>query len=131
MTLRPSSLAKAKASEAATLAVNEAVQLHGGIGMTDDDDLRAQIISRKKVTHPKGLLKIEPKDQLCGPQRNMPSPDRADAVLMAMGPLPWIICSEIFPAKLRGRAMSAATASGARERNRSRQGRLQKVQRRQ
>jgi SP family arabinose:H+ symporter-like MFS transporter len=31
------------------------------------------------------------------------------AFAMAMGPLPWIICSEIFPAKLRGRAMSAAT----------------------
>ena len=28
---------------------------------------------------------------------------------MAMGPLPWVICSEIFPAKLRGRAMSVAT----------------------
>jgi predicted MFS family arabinose efflux permease len=28
---------------------------------------------------------------------------------MAMGPLPWIVCSEIFPAKLRGRAMSVAT----------------------
>jgi alkylation response protein AidB-like acyl-CoA dehydrogenase len=30
------SLAKAKASEVATLATNEAVQLHGGIGMTDE-----------------------------------------------------------------------------------------------
>jgi MFS transporter, SP family, arabinose:H+ symporter len=28
---------------------------------------------------------------------------------MAMGPLPWIVCSEIFPAKLRGRAMSIST----------------------
>ena len=28
---------------------------------------------------------------------------------MAMGPLPWVVCSEIFPAKLRGRAMSVAT----------------------
>lgn len=28
------------------------------------------------------------------------------AFALAMGPLPWIICSEIFPAKLRGRAMS-------------------------
>ena len=28
---------------------------------------------------------------------------------MAMGPLPWIVCSEIFPAKLRGRAMSLST----------------------
>jgi SP family arabinose:H+ symporter-like MFS transporter len=31
------------------------------------------------------------------------------AFAMAMGPLPWIVCSEIFPAKLRGRAMSVAT----------------------
>ena len=28
------------------------------------------------------------------------------AFAMAMGPLPWLVCSEIFPAKLRGRAMS-------------------------
>jgi MFS transporter, SP family, arabinose:H+ symporter len=28
---------------------------------------------------------------------------------VAMGPLPWVVCSEIFPAKLRGRAMSIAT----------------------
>lgn len=31
------------------------------------------------------------------------------AFAMAMGPLPWIVCSEIFPTKLRGRAMSVAT----------------------
>ena len=31
------------------------------------------------------------------------------AFAMAMGPLPWIVSSEIFPAKLRGRAMSVAT----------------------
>jgi MFS transporter, SP family, arabinose:H+ symporter len=28
---------------------------------------------------------------------------------LAMGPLPWIVCSEIFPAKLRARAMSVST----------------------
>ena len=28
------------------------------------------------------------------------------AFAIAMGPVPWIVCSEIFPAKLRGRAMS-------------------------
>lgn len=31
------------------------------------------------------------------------------AFAMAMGPLPWIVSSEIFPARLRGRAMSVAT----------------------
>ncbi len=31
------------------------------------------------------------------------------AFAMAMGPIPWILSSEIFPAKLRGRAMSVAT----------------------
>jgi MFS transporter, SP family, arabinose:H+ symporter len=31
------------------------------------------------------------------------------AFAMAMGPIPWILASEIFPAKLRGRAMSVAT----------------------
>jgi SP family arabinose:H+ symporter-like MFS transporter len=31
------------------------------------------------------------------------------AFAMAMGPLPWIVCSEIFPGRLRGRAMSVAT----------------------
>ena len=31
------------------------------------------------------------------------------AFAMAMGPIPWVLCSEIFPAKLRGRAMSVAT----------------------
>jgi len=33
------SLAKARACETATLAVNEAVQMHGGIGMTDEFDI--------------------------------------------------------------------------------------------
>jgi SP family arabinose:H+ symporter-like MFS transporter len=31
------------------------------------------------------------------------------AFAMAMGPIPWILCSEIFPNKVRGRAMSLAT----------------------
>jgi SP family arabinose:H+ symporter-like MFS transporter len=31
------------------------------------------------------------------------------AFSMAMGPIPWILCSEIFPNKVRGRAMSVAT----------------------
>jgi SP family arabinose:H+ symporter-like MFS transporter len=31
------------------------------------------------------------------------------AFAMALGPIPWIICSEIFPTRIRGRAMSIAT----------------------
>jgi SP family arabinose:H+ symporter-like MFS transporter len=31
------------------------------------------------------------------------------AFAAAMGPLPWVVCSEIFPAKLRGKAMSFST----------------------
>ncbi len=31
------------------------------------------------------------------------------AFSMAMGPISWILCSEIFPTKIRGRAMSVAT----------------------
>jgi len=31
------------------------------------------------------------------------------AFAMALGPIPWIVCAEIFPTKLRGRAMSVAT----------------------
>lgn len=36
---RLASLAKAKAGEVATLATNEAVQMHGGVGMTDELDI--------------------------------------------------------------------------------------------
>ena len=31
------------------------------------------------------------------------------AFAMALGPIPWILCSEIFPTQIRGRAMSVAT----------------------
>lgn len=31
------------------------------------------------------------------------------AFAMALGPVPWILCSEIFPMRIRGRAMSIAT----------------------
>src|SRR5712664_2647636 len=30
------------------------------------------------------------------------------AFAMALGPIPWILCSEIFPTSVRGRAMSVA-----------------------
>ena len=31
------------------------------------------------------------------------------AFAMALGPIPWILCSEIFPTQVRGRAMSIST----------------------
>ena len=31
------------------------------------------------------------------------------AFAIALGPIPWIVCSEIFPTRIRGRAMSLAT----------------------
>ena len=31
------------------------------------------------------------------------------AFAMALGPIPWILCSELFPTRIRGRAMSVAT----------------------
>jgi len=31
------------------------------------------------------------------------------AFAMALGPIPWVLCSEIFPTRIRGRAMSVAT----------------------
>ena len=36
------------------------------------------------------------------------SPKRISSGL-AMGPISWVLCSEIFPTKVRGRAMSVAT----------------------
>jgi hypothetical protein len=53
-----------------------------------DEDLRAQVCNRKKATGPKGKQAIESKDDLMGPGRNQPSPDRADAIFGALGPLP-------------------------------------------
>lgn len=31
------------------------------------------------------------------------------AFAMALGPIPWIVCSEVFPTRIRGRAMAVAT----------------------
>ncbi len=64
------SLAKARAGDAATLAVNEAVQLHGGIGMTDEfeigffmkraaalaADLRRQLLPHRPLRRAQRLL---------------------------------------------------------------------------
>jgi len=53
--------------------------------LPDDDDLRGQLLDRKRVPHNKGKLAIESKRDMR--LRNVPSPDRADAVLGAMSPL--------------------------------------------
>jgi len=53
--------------------------------LPDDDDLRGQLLDRKRVPHNKGKLAIESKRDMR--ERNVPSPDRADAVLGAMSPL--------------------------------------------
>lgn len=47
-----------------------------------DEDLRGQLINRKNVPHSSGKLKIESKKDMV--KRNLPSPDRADALLGSM-----------------------------------------------
>lgn len=54
--------------------------------LPDDEDLKAQIIGRKTARDSKGLLTLESKENLA--KRGVASPDRADAVLGAMAPLP-------------------------------------------
>lgn len=49
-----------------------------------DEDLRGQACNRKIHPCSSGKLMVEPKKILCGPNRNQPSPDRADAVFGAM-----------------------------------------------
>lgn len=53
--------------------------------LPDDDDLRAQMLDRKRVPHSKGKLAIESKPDM--KKRNVPSPDRADAVFGCMTPV--------------------------------------------
>lgn len=54
------------------------------IVLPDDNDLRGQLLDRKKVFHSKGKLAIESKKDMKA--RGVPSPDRADAVLGCMMP---------------------------------------------
>ena len=51
-----------------------------------DEELKAQVITRKSGRDSSGKLTIESKKEL--KKRGVPSPDRADAVLGAIGPLP-------------------------------------------
>jgi len=51
-----------------------------------DPELLDQLVSRKWHRKSEGHARIEGKDELRGPKRNLPSPDRADAVLGAMQP---------------------------------------------
>lgn len=58
--------------------------------LPDDNDLKAQMLDRKKVFHTKGKLAIESKRDMKKGSReggSAPSPDRADAVFGAMAPL--------------------------------------------
>jgi len=51
-----------------------------------DEELKGQLISRKAARDSKGRLTIESKEDMA--RRGIESPDEADAVLGAMGPLP-------------------------------------------
>jgi hypothetical protein len=53
--------------------------------LPDDDDLRAQMLDRKRIPHAKGKLAVESKREM--KQRGVRSPDRADAVFGAMTPV--------------------------------------------
>jgi phage terminase large subunit len=53
--------------------------------LPDDDDLRAQLLDRKRVPHARGKLAVESKADM--KKRGVGSPDRADAVLGAMAPV--------------------------------------------
>lgn len=58
--------------------------------LPDDNDLRGQMLDRKKVPHAKGKLAIESKEDMKKSNReggSAPSPDRADAVFGCMAPL--------------------------------------------
>lgn len=51
----------------------------------DDEDFRAQILSRPLKRNSSGKFQIQPKDEYC---KDHPSPDEADAILGAMMPAP-------------------------------------------
>jgi len=51
----------------------------GNLILPDDNDLRSQLINRKRIAGSKGRLAIETKTDM--KERGVPSPDRADAVI--------------------------------------------------
>lgn len=53
--------------------------------LPEDDDLRAQMLDRKRIPHAKGKLAVESKREM--KKRSVPSPDRADAVFGVMTPV--------------------------------------------
>jgi hypothetical protein len=53
--------------------------------LPEDDDLRAQLLDRKRVPHARGKLALESKHDM--KKRGISSPDRADAVFGAMTPV--------------------------------------------
>jgi len=53
-----------------------------------DEELKGQLISRKTMRDPKGLMRLEAKEDMA--KRGIPSPDRADALLGAMAPCPLV-----------------------------------------
>ena len=55
------------------------------IVLPDDDDLRAQMLDRKRVPNAKGKMAVESKRDM--KKRGVPSPDEADAVFRCMTPI--------------------------------------------
>ena len=53
--------------------------------LPDDDDLRGQLLDRKRTFNARGKIAVESKQDM--KSRGVPSPDRADAVLGSMTPL--------------------------------------------
>lgn len=63
--------------------------------LPDDNDLRGQLLDRKRVPNAKGKLAIESKKDMRA--RGVPSPDRADAVLGAIARLPVFKSVNLIP----------------------------------
>lgn len=61
-------------------------EAHDAIGLPDDEELLAQLSSRRYSFTSRGQIKIESKDDM--KKRGLHSPDRADAVVLAFAPTP-------------------------------------------
>lgn len=71
-----------------------------------DEDLKAQLVTRKGARDSKGLLMLERKEDMAA--RGVESPDRADAVLGAMAPLPLVRSLNASDAELNRNWLQAA-----------------------